>query len=1122
MAESALRPRPLPQVRPTPPAHAAGGAVFAQRKATVPAPCEPRVAAPRDSGHALDAPVQRSLEHSFGADFSAVRIHDDARAHDSARAVGARAYTAGNDIVFGEGAYRPSSASGRALLAHELAHTLQQDGVQMKGLGPLPASRAGELEREADRAALAATSGRRVGSLTRVATPAIFKSEGAVPAAGGDLPESAGPALDTAGTPVAEDPAPYTVLEENPVGPGATTMVVQMGTLQMPRVKGKGAWVEQAYKARASGGGLIFRPKFKGGGSYGAAKSIAAFAEKPGEKYKNVWLNNYGFTTLPEMARAFREAATAENADPTVKAAYEDPAARRILDGYRTSNNLRSGGCDIDHIVEKQLGGTSTPGNLQLLVSDKNQESGRETYKHLKAETDRVLSPDRLSVIDFQMRFNDVQMQPDESDGSFVIETALRSGKVKGAEDVQARAGGVAVSLEAGGNREVIHARAGETTDIGTGDRRLIPGMKLKTYTRHARSNARGGTDTLTAELASKPVIPGAKDITLVATVTQAPQQADGAGGQAAERRAVAAEFRKLALHAPSNRNLPFHYPYLSPGTLTQLSLDDSGNLSGEGVIRPSIRFLGDLKVRFGPDRLDLVQDLDVDALNKSAYMRRLSSYFRFTRGSLAFDLVNFQPRGDLGFTVGPARKPVIDGSLTATVSGGNFIARGTLTPAQDLPGITAAEGSVTYHSQEGWSGLVRATSSALPRSETDVRLGFTERGGVLSPFAEGAITTRLVRDAQLRLGVRWSGGAIAYSGAVTIPDPMPRVRQVRLAGRYTGTRLFLTGDAQFQWKSISATMTVNYSWREGDEDGRFSGRARVALRQGKLDGHVDLSFDERGRYWGQGRAAYQLTDTIRPALDVTLERDGRIKLGGSVELSDIALSRAWPRPGGGEKEVFRFRTPKFSAPTPVPSVTAYVQFYAGMGVKYGVGPVMLTRAGFAGSLYPLEDDMQITAEIHGEVRAPAFGTVYGRLGATIGAEVLLGAVGAKASVELIPSLSVRAEAVAQARARYAGGKFAFDFNAYAEGGFRVGLDVDIIGTITAAYGWKEWEWRWNVGGWNARLGPDLRIDFGRMGYDSERGIAWPSLSNIRVTPDSFDPKAMMRNLLESSRARKA
>jgi hypothetical protein len=85
----------------------------------------------RSPGQPLDASARAFFEPRFGRDFSNVQIHSEAQASASARAVGARAYTAGNHVVFSQGEYAPHTASGRLLLAHELAHVVQQSGADM-------------------------------------------------------------------------------------------------------------------------------------------------------------------------------------------------------------------------------------------------------------------------------------------------------------------------------------------------------------------------------------------------------------------------------------------------------------------------------------------------------------------------------------------------------------------------------------------------------------------------------------------------------------------------------------------------------------------------------------------------------------------------------------------------------------------------------------------------------------------------------------------------------------------------------------------------------------------------------------------------------------------------------
>jgi hypothetical protein len=101
-------------------------------------------------GQPLDRETREFMEPRFGHDFSKVRVHTDAKAAESARAVNARAYTVGRHVAFDTGHYTPSTPIGRQLLAHELVHVVQQD--QAQSFGPL--SPAGDtLENFAENAA---------------------------------------------------------------------------------------------------------------------------------------------------------------------------------------------------------------------------------------------------------------------------------------------------------------------------------------------------------------------------------------------------------------------------------------------------------------------------------------------------------------------------------------------------------------------------------------------------------------------------------------------------------------------------------------------------------------------------------------------------------------------------------------------------------------------------------------------------------------------------------------------------------------------------------------------------------------------------------------------------------
>lgn len=112
------------------------------------------------AGQPLDKSTRSYFEPRFGYDFSHVRVHGDSKAAESADAVDALAYTVSNKVVFGQGRYSPDTRAGKKLLAHELAHVVQQERsgnkIQRQGIeaGKI-ADAAGADEREAEELAAA-------------------------------------------------------------------------------------------------------------------------------------------------------------------------------------------------------------------------------------------------------------------------------------------------------------------------------------------------------------------------------------------------------------------------------------------------------------------------------------------------------------------------------------------------------------------------------------------------------------------------------------------------------------------------------------------------------------------------------------------------------------------------------------------------------------------------------------------------------------------------------------------------------------------------------------------------------------------------------------------------------
>jgi len=84
------------------------------------------------SGQHLDSETRVFMEPRFGFDFDQVRIHTDSKANESAESVNAQAYTVGQDIIFGSEQYQPHTNEGKKVLAHELAHVVQQKNTSSR------------------------------------------------------------------------------------------------------------------------------------------------------------------------------------------------------------------------------------------------------------------------------------------------------------------------------------------------------------------------------------------------------------------------------------------------------------------------------------------------------------------------------------------------------------------------------------------------------------------------------------------------------------------------------------------------------------------------------------------------------------------------------------------------------------------------------------------------------------------------------------------------------------------------------------------------------------------------------------------------------------------------------
>jgi hypothetical protein len=251
-------------------------------------------AAPRSGGAALPGELKHQFEGSLGTNLSDVRVHTGAESTQAASAVGAKAYAVGQDIHFAEGQYEPSTAAGQRLLAHEVAHTVQQRGGTPRQQNKLEVSTPQDgAEHEADQAADAMIAGAPA-SVTTGAPEKIARDKNdkiVTPMDGPGASVGVGGKLDTTGVAVS---TPIT-LSKPFKGPccetTAAVVITPSGTLKWPDpTNGKvkfGLGVSGSKGTGATGSTTVDQPTEKEFSLYKKAVADKATEEKEQQRWSD-------------------------------------------------------------------------------------------------------------------------------------------------------------------------------------------------------------------------------------------------------------------------------------------------------------------------------------------------------------------------------------------------------------------------------------------------------------------------------------------------------------------------------------------------------------------------------------------------------------------------------------------------------------------------------------------------------------------------------------------------------------------------------------------------------------------------------------------------------------------
>jgi hypothetical protein len=1052
-------------------------------------------------GRPLEPSTRSFMEPRFGRDFSDVRVHTDAASAESARAVNANAYTVGQHIVFDQGKYEPSTQSGKQLLAHELAHTVQQSGLQRSSdaLSLNESSEYHRSEREAESASEAVMSGPGIANNPRAisARPsAPMVSRVTKPTAESVRPpeegvdsvrewESPSPALSSQGVKsVARPKKDAKDKVSDKVG------IYKMGKLQLPNEKGPvlNVWKPLAGKGQLQAAMLPGAEEPASVEGQGVYTKSALKQKRPGAKQlRGIWLQKVGWS--PNDAN-----------DKWKDAAKKSKIAKNDATTSFEPCQVDGSPCQVDHIVELQFGGSSDRQNLQMLDGDENQAAGRNLFIDLKNKSEAIRNAQKAAgneVSTVILSFEDVDQGKSEctekmkccSLESWVMKNALsaapdESNKGQSGKPYPLRVGALPETSLIIPEKEwaqkkdipIYKSSVGENRSAAT----LVSGFLLQKLT--ISGAGMQGKDEIFATLDARKGTAIPESLTVDKSV-QLNVQKDG------------------TLKLPSDKvNLKFHYPYLSEGTITRLEIEKDGSISGAGSIKPSIPFLPLLNVKFDKDSFELVAPLDAKRLKSPIPGAKI------TEGEFGLKLApEFKPYGTLGFELATGAKKILDGKVEVTADAQGLLATGKLHAF--LPGVDNAEGDIKYQNKE-WTGGVKIEATQLRNKlkyvkSGTVTVGFSGKGVSAEgkvlldiPGTKGVEASLLYESSKHRWLFRGKGAF----------EP-PRLKPVEIELEYDGDHLSGEASTGFEFHGINGNIRVRY------RDEKFSGEGKLEIHKGKANGflHVVMHpFTDKPKFSGEGEVSYQLTENLVAKAGISIDEQEKVRLKGALEFpKPIELFK----PIKGDYKIFEIG---ISIPIPGASIGPVglkARIDGALSAGYQLGPGELRNTKLEAAFNPLDEKPDLDVVMTSTLYVGASAHITGKISGSIVVDAVIASVSGGLTISATALLD--GHVASEVTLHYQQSRFEVDAKFELLVGLAIILALDAFVKAKAGIGpfSVEKEKVWNL----ASFKYDTGLQFGfklkkPLHYASDQALKLPSLDDLEWTVPKLDPGDILKH----------
>lgn len=1014
-------------------------------------------------GRPLDSGTRGFMEPRFGHDFSHVRVHDDARAAESARAVDAHAYTVGDDIVFNTGRYDSGSHSGRQLLAHELAHTIQQRGMQRSTAGVSQPSRTEDrrLEYEAERAASTVVSPQQgaMPPMSRAGRPVLSRDKQTGTDSGepeANQPENTqvyGGLINEFGSSVSVKRMNNTLVEGGP-----------------PTAPDNKHWPK--LRKRAYGNGTYYVRGHLLNDNLGG----------PGNDWKNL-------TPLSGKVNNWGE-------DSHLKK-FEAPVKKAVLEEGRT----------VDFRVEAKYGRAVRSADIKTL-RDKNTPEDTAKADIIDAEQyiPTVLECSAIDlgtgkpVVGLSGPVVTIQNTIDEDLASYLLTSgksaAAASPVSAAAEFVALRYGDKTESVEVpGGWTGKAKAPAVPITGAAS---TLVDGFLLK---------------TLNTQPGGRIVVHGQFDDSQGKLPVEIKDKDKGSVRFTVSKKAGEEGDLKL-VPEHKNKAIKIAFPLLSPGEITHFETGPKG-LEFAGWIQPSIPLLGKLGVEYKNGELTVLKGIEEATLKKHSLLG-----MQVTKAQVKLKLApTFEPSGRVEMRVGSEDAPLATASLDLSADSIGLVGVGKI--KANIPKMKSAESDLTY---KGGGGRNEWTAKIEIKSE-DISLGsgISVTGGFKGQIEKGEVsfdgkvnaTFPGNNTAELGLSREPKQGWILHGGG-TFHFPSLDETTVKATYYLEKDTLVATGKTGFTIKALKLKgdlTQVTFTIAKG-QPLKVHGEGSLKFKTGKADGEAVVKLNPNGKFSGKGTLSYKLKENVIVTGTVELSEQEKLSVTGELLVTRYEFFKQY----SGKKDLFNL-----DLPVPVPGLsigTSGLVFHikGGVGVAYSFGPGTLEPLKFSAGFDPLESDPDLKLTVTGSVKIPASATLSAYISGSLAVQVdiLVGSAGVEGGVKLQGDLILNAGAFANFDAEYKKKRLTAKLVAGIDTKLLLGLSLTAFARAWAGafgiYGEVRKDWVLASKKIDTRLGFYLSAPFE---YADDTGVKLPEFKDITLKEPELTTENLKRILGE-------